>query len=143
MRRGHLFFVSLSWHIFHNWENIFLQLEKYFFPTEEKYFSNWGNFRFWSILISVMFLLCLWANYKQVTSELRASYIKISRFFWHKRKNVKRNLGFFYFFFVTFVTDFFFFLPYFKRKSHFRDIYINRCNWVLRKIYVSFWRKIW
>ena len=71
-----------------------------------------------------MFMSKLQANYKQVTSKLRASYIKISRFFWHIRKNVKRNLGFFYSIFVTFVTDSFFFLPYFKRKSHFRDIYI-------------------
>lgn len=42
-----------------------------------------------------MFLLCFYSFYGQITGKLRANYIKISRFFWHKRKNVKRNLVFF------------------------------------------------
>ena len=37
-------FLSVTPKIIYSYQNIFLQLAKYFFPTGEKYFANWKNF---------------------------------------------------------------------------------------------------
>ena len=37
-------FLSVTPKIIYSYQNLFLQLAKYFFLTEEKYFANWKNF---------------------------------------------------------------------------------------------------